>query len=338
MSQISRNKLEVSEPPRSAVRSGRISEAGKNSFKILSGGQELPAKLKGSFYEKDAEALPVVGDYVTFLYNDQGDSTILSVCERKSFLKRPDQSKTGVMQYMAANVDYCFIVTSLNEEYNYKRIARYVSIVLSGGAVPVVILTKADLCGDVDRFVREAGQISDKVRVHAVSAMHRTGLENLKEYMTPGTTICLMGSSGTGKSTLINAVIGEEVMKTSAIREADGRGRHTTTHRKLIELPDGVCIIDTPGMREMGMAEVQNGIDDTFSDIIALEHLCRFRNCRHDTEPGCAVKAAIQSGALSIERYRLYQSLGDENTRSFAAKKTAGRAKKSGRDDHELFY
>ena len=333
------NPTEKNGKPRPTEKTGRISEAGKNSFIILSEGRELPAKLKGSFYKKEADQLPVVGDYVTFLYNDQGDSTILSVGERKSFLKRPDQAKTGVMQYMAANVDYCFIVTSLNEEYNYKRIARYVSIVLSGGAVPVVILTKSDLCGDAESFVREVEQISDKVRVHAVSALCRTGLEKLEEFMKPGITICLMGSSGTGKSTLINAIIGEAIMKTSAIREADSRGRHTTTHRKLIELSDGVCIIDTPGMREMGMAEVQDGIDDTFSDIIALERQCRFRNCRHESEPGCAVKAALQSGALSMERYRLFQSLGMENARNYAGKKkNPGRGKKTGRNDHELFY
>jgi len=278
----------------------------------------LPAKLKGSFYEEDAEKLPVVGDYVTFLLNDRGESTILSVCERKSFLQRPDQAKTAVMQYMVANADYLFIVTSLNEDYNYNRIARYVSIALQGNTTPVVILTKSDLCSNPGRYMREVEGISDKVRVHAISAVYGIGLDELKDYMTPGTTICLMGSSGAGKSTLINAITGEETMKTSAIREDDDKGRHTTTYRKLIELPDGVTIIDTPGMREVGMANVQEGIDDTFSDIVELESRCRFSNCRHDTEPGCAVKAAIESGELSAERYELYKNLGRENTRNYA--------------------
>ncbi len=300
---------------------GRVSEVRKNRFMIRFGEQEIPAKLKGSFYAEDADRVPVVGDYVTFQYNRQGDSTILSVCERKSFLQRPDQSKTGVMQYMVANVDYCFIVTSLNEDYSYNRIARYVSIALQGGATPVVILTKSDLCSNVGRFVREAEQISDKVRVHAISALYGIGLHELDEYMTPGTTICLMGSSGAGKSTLINAITGEEIMKTSEIREDDGKGRHTTTHRKLIELKNGVCIIDTPGMREVGMAYTQDGIEDTFSDIAELERRCKFRNCRHEIEPGCAVKAAIESGKLSIERYELYKNLDAENTRNYALKK-----------------
>ena len=300
---------------------GRISAVSKNSFTIRFWEQEIPARLKGNFYEEDADRLPVAGDYVTFRYNRKGDSVILSVCERKSFLQRPDQSRTGVMQYMAANVDYCFIVTSLNEDYNYNRIARYVSIAVQGGTVPVVILTKSDLCNNVGRYVREAGQISDKVRVHAISALYGIGLDELEEYMAPGTTICLMGSSGAGKSTLVNAITGKEVMKTSEIREDDGKGRHTTTYRKLIELPDGVSIIDMPGMREVGMANVQDGIDDTFSDIVELESRCRFSNCRHETEPGCAVKAAIRSGELSEARYALYKNLGNENTRNYAMKK-----------------
>ena len=300
---------------------GRICEVNKNGYKIRFWEQELPAKLKGHFYEEDAEKLPVVGDYVTFLYNRHGDSVILSVCERKSFLQRPDQAKTGVMQYMAANVDYLFIVTSLNEDYNYNRIARYASIAVQGGAVPVVILTKSDLCANVGRYVREAEQISDNVRVHAISALCGIGLDELKEYMTPGTTICLMGSSGAGKSTLINSITGEETMKTSAIRKDDDKGRHTTTYRKLIELPGGVTIIDTPGMREVGMANVQDGIDETFSDIVELEARCRFGNCRHETEPGCAVKAALASGELSAERYELYKKLGRENTNNHAMKK-----------------
>ena len=300
---------------------GRISEVRKNSYKIRFWEQEISAKLKGRFYEEDADKLPVVGDYVTFLYNRQGDSQILSVCERSSFLLRPDQAKTGTMQYMASNVDYCFIVTSLNEDYSYNRIARYVSIALQGGAEPVVILTKSDLCNNVGRFVRETESVSDKVRVHAISALYGIGLEELNEYFKPGKTICLMGSSGAGKSTLINAITGEETMKTSEIREADGKGRHTTTHRQLIELQNGVSIIDTPGMREVGMANTEAGIDEAFTDIAQLESQCKFRDCRHETEPGCAVKAAIERGELSRERYELYKNLSAENTRNYALKK-----------------
>ena len=302
-----------------AEKLGRICEIQKNRYIIRFWEMEIPAKLKGKFYE--SEDLPLVGDYVTFTYNPEGDSTILSVCERSGLLQRPDQSKTGVMQYMAANVDYLFIVTSLNEDYSYNRIARYVSIAIQGKATPVVILTKSDLCTNPGRYVCEVEQISDKVRAHAISALYDIGLDELKEYMIPGATICLMGSSGAGKSTLINSMTGEEIMKTSGIREDDDKGRHTTTYRKLIELSGGVTIIDTPGMREVGMANVQRGIDETFSDIVELESRCKFSNCRHDTEPGCAIKAAIESGELSLERYELYKNLGRENTKNYAMKK-----------------
>ncbi|MBP5249569.1 MAG: ribosome small subunit-dependent GTPase A [Lachnospiraceae bacterium] len=301
---------------------GRISEVQKDSFKIRFSETEIPAKLKGSFYGKDAEKLPVVGDYVTFAYNPAGDSLILSVLERSSFLQRPDQAKTGVMQYMVANVDYTFIVTALNGDYSYNRIARYVSIALDGGSVPVVVLTKSDLCTNPGRYVREVATISENLRVHAVSAVYGIGLDELQDCFMPGRTICLLGSSGAGKSTLINAIAGREIMKTGGIREEDSKGRHTTTHRQMITLDNGVCIIDTPGMREVGIAGNDRGIGETFSDILELESRCRFSDCRHETEPGCAVKAALADGTLSRERFELYKSLENENERNYAKKKT----------------
>ncbi len=300
---------------------GRISEIQKNSYTILFEGKDIPAKLKGNFYELDSDAIPVVGDFVLFDYNPMGDSIIKKVCERTSFLQRPDQAKTGVMQYMVANVDYTFIITSLNEDYSYNRIARYVSVVLQGNSTPVVVLTKSDLCSNPGRYVREVEGISDKVRVHAISAIYDIGLDEINEYLQPGKTICLMGSSGAGKSTLLNALAKEDLMKTSAIRESDSTGRHTTTHRQLIELESGVCVIDTPGMREIGMASVEDGIDGTFSDIIELEQCCKFSDCKHDTEPGCAIKAAIESGELSAERFNLFKSLSEENSRNYSKKK-----------------
>ena len=190
---------------------GRILSVSKNSFTIGYEDEEIPGKLKGNFYWEDSEQLPVVGDYVKFIYNPLGESMILSVCERKNLLQRPDQAKTAVMQYMVANVDYTFIITSLNEDYSYNRIARYVSVVIQGGSVPVVVLTKADLCSNPGRYIREVESISDKVKVHAISAIYGIGTEELEEYMKPGVTICLLGSSGAGKSTLINSLSGEEI-------------------------------------------------------------------------------------------------------------------------------
>ena len=319
-------------------RLGRISEVQKNSYVIKFWELGIPAKLKGNFYELPAEELPVVGDYVTFAYNPLGDSTILSVCERTSLLQRPDQAKTGVMQYMAANVDVAFIVTSLNEDYSYNRIARYCSISCDAGVTPVVILTKSDLSENVDTYIEEVKSISDRIKVHAVSALHGTGMDALEQYFVPGTTICLMGSSGAGKSTLINTLSGEEVMKTGAVRASDSTGKHTTTFRRLFTLKNGVTIIDTPGMREIGIANSEDGVNETFSDIVELESRCRFSNCRHDTEPGCAVKAAIQSGELSEERYNLYLSLSRENERNYAKKKEISKWIKAEKKAHRNFH
>ena len=308
---------------------GRVIEVRKNGFLIDHEGREIAAKLKGSFFEESADRLPVVGDYVSFLPVPEGESIICSVCERKNLLQRLDTAKTGVMQYMAANVDYCFIVTALNADYSYNRIARYASVALQGGATPVAVLTKSDLCADVASVVREVGTISDKLRVHAVSALRGIGLDELEEYFVPGTTICLMGSSGAGKSTLINAITGEEIMKTGEIRASDSKGRHTTTHRQLIRLKNGVSVIDTPGMREIAVAGAGEGVDDAFSDILELAEQCRFGNCRHDTEPGCAVKAAVARGELSEDRLRLYRALGKENADHQARKKEISKLAKA---------
>lgn len=315
-------------------RLGRVSEIQKSKFTISYWEQELPASLAGSFYKDDKET-PVVGDYVTFDYNPYGDSRIVSVCERKSVLKRPDQSghaigfvKNMAEQVMIANFDYVFIVTSLNGNYNLNRIARYVSITLQGGGLPVVILTKGDLCEDDKPFIKEVEELSEQVKVHSVSAIRNEGLDALSLYFTPGTTIALLGSSGVGKSTLLNAIAGKELMKTGEIRQSDAKGRHTTTYRQLVTFENGVTIIDTPGMRELGMCDVAEGIGDTFDDIEELTSGCRFSDCRHDTEPGCAIKEALQNGSLSPERWELYSSLKRESNKSAYMKAIAVKRRK----------
>lgn len=308
---------------------GRICEIQKNSFIIKFEGRKLLGKLKGNFYNEKLE-VPVIGDYVEFQYNPMGESIISAICERRSELRRPDQGghaigyvKNMQEQVMVANFDYVFIVASLNDNYNFNRIARYVSITLQGKGIPVVILTKTDLCSNPGRYAREVEELSDKVRVHTVSALYGIGLDELTEYLKPGVTIAVLGSSGVGKSTLVNAIVGEEVMKTSEIREADDKGRHTTSHREMIELPNGAVIIDTPGMRELGMCDVGDGIDETFSDIVELVSMCRFRDCRHDSEPGCAVKKALEDGSLDRKRYELYMGLNEESNHAAKMKSIA---------------
>lgn len=312
---------------------GRIYAVWKNLFEIGFEGKRLMGCLKGSYFMENEEP-PVVGDFVDFTYNPCGESMISGIRERKSMLKRPDQSghaigyvKTMQEQVMVANFDYVFIVASLNDNYNFNRIARYVSITLQGNGIPVVILTKVDLCNNPGRYMREIEELSDKVRVHTISALYGIGLDELKDYVKPGITIAILGSSGVGKSTLVNALAGEEVMKTSTIREDDSKGRHTTTHRQIIELASGALLIDTPGMRELGMCDAEEGIDETFEDILELEHQCRFSDCHHDTEPGCAIRNAIETGVLSQERYDLYCGLQRESEHS-AKMKAIGKARK----------
>lgn len=264
----------------------------------------------------------MVGDWVEVTIAADGDSMIEAIRPRKSILKRADQSghaigyvKTMQEQVMVANFDYVFILTSLNEDYSLNRIARYVSVTLEGGGIPVVILTKADLCPDVSPFLKEVEALSEKVRVHAISTLTGFGLETLQGYFRQGVTIALLGSSGVGKSTLMNRLLGKEIMKTSAIREKDGKGRHTTTARQLF-YQDGITLIDTPGMRELGLVDAERGVSDTFSDIEELAAQCRFRDCSHGKEPGCAIQRALKNGELDKKRWQLYQSLMGESQKN----------------------
>lgn len=298
---------------------GRICEVQRKIYTIESKDGIVNAQLKGTFYKEDRE-LPAIGDYVMFEHNPYGVSLIREVLERKSILKRPDQSghaagfvKNMKEQILAANFDFVFIVVSLNKDYNLNRITRYITVTLQGGAMPVVILSKADLCEDKEKYVREVSCISENVDVCAVSALTGEGMDCLDAYLQEGRTIVLAGSSGVGKSTLINAITGKNIMKVSEIHESDSKGHHTTTHRQLINLPSGVTIIDSPGIRELGMCEVNEGLENTFTDISELISQCRFSDCRHMTEPGCAIIGAIQNQTLSKSRWELYCTLNEEN-------------------------
>ena len=271
---------------------------------------------------------PVVGDYVTFRYNPKGDSKIIEICERKNFLTRPDTAKSMKEQPMSANLDYAFLVMSLNDNFNLNRAVRYAATVLQEGIQPVAVLTKADLCNNVESLKMQFKQMLPQIKVHAVSALTGDGMDELNEYLQPGITIALLGSSGVGKSTLVNALAGTEIMKTGEIREKDAKGRHTTTYREMIELQNNVVIIDTPGMREIGLCDVDEGIDDTFEDIAELAAQCRFRDCTHTNEPCCAVRQALENGQLSKERFELYRSLHVESRKS-ADMKAIAKARKA---------
>ena len=201
---------------------------------------------------------------------------------------------------------------SLNMDFNPKRLERYLTLAWQSGATPVILLTKADLVEDYWDYLTQVERVATGVNTHVVSAHTGYGLNRLNAYLQPGKTVVFLGSSGVGKSSLVNALAGEEIMSVSEIREDDSKGRHTTTHRQLIRLRSGVMIIDTPGMRELGMWDVSEGLSDAFTDVEAFLGKCRFSDCKHETEPGCAIKAAIASGKLELARWESYRKLKEE--------------------------
>lgn len=299
----------------------RVSAVHRELYKAITRYGEVSAKLKGTFYNQAlvAEDFPAVGDFVVIKYNTLGDSQILKVCRRKSKFSRPDYSghaagyvKTIREQVVAANFDYVFIMASLNYDFNIKRILRYITVTWESGGTPVVLLTKADLVKDYTKQLKQIQEQAIGVNVYVISSIEGFGLEQLDDYMKPEITVVFLGSSGVGKSTLVNALAGEDVMKVNDIREDDSRGRHTTTHRQLIRLNNGVLIIDTPGMREIGMWGIDEGLGEAFSDIEELFSACRFTNCSHRSEPGCAVHAAMDNGTLEESRWKNYLQIKSE--------------------------
>ncbi|MDO4543463.1 MAG: ribosome small subunit-dependent GTPase A [Clostridia bacterium] len=289
---------------------------------------ETFARLKaGAYYGDGAEQYPATGDFVLMEYNPSGDSRILKTLERRTKFSRNDFSghavgyvKTVKEQVVAANFDYAFIMQSLNHDMNIKRLERYLTLAFGSGARPIVLLTKADLVGDCSEQLNAAKAAAMGASVHAISTRTGYGMDKIEGYFLPRTTSVFLGSSGVGKSSLVNTLAGEEVMAVKEIREDDSKGRHMTTRRQLIMLKSGAMIIDTPGMREIGMWDANSGTAEAFADVEGYIGLCRFSNCRHRTEPGCAIKAAIERGELSRERWESYQKITQEA--SFAQSKS----------------
>ena len=290
----------------------RITAQHKERYELVCEHGHTYARLKTKEYYVDAQAFPTTGDFVMIQYIPNGDSLILQTLPRKTFFSRRDPTPGRGEQAVAANFDYVFIMQSLNLDFNPKRLERYLTLAWQSGATPVILLTKADLVEDYWEYLTQVERVASGVNTHVVSAHTGYGLNRLQTYLQPGNTVVFLGSSGVGKSSLVNALAGEDVMAVSAIREDDSKGRHTTTHRQLIRLKSGVMIIDTPGMRELGMWDVSEGLGDAFSDVEPFLGTCRFSDCRHITEPGCAIKAAIASGKLDPKRWESYQKLQGE--------------------------
>lgn len=265
------------------------------------------------YYRQGTELFPTVGDFVRIEYNKQGDSQIVRTLPRRTFFSRRDPFPSRPLeQAIAANFDTVLLVQSLNENFNAGRLERYLSQARQSGAEPVVVLTKADLPGDHGAMVEEARQTAAGAPVYPVSVVTGQGMEMLEPYLRPGRTLALLGSSGVGKSSLINFLAGRELMATGEVRQSDSRGRHTTTHRQMLRLPSGALVIDTPGMRELGLWNAEDGLGATFPDVEALLRQCRFSDCRHESEPGCAVQEAIRQGTLSRERWERFRKLQKE--------------------------
>ena len=295
---------------------GRVAVQHRGAYDVLTADGEVRAGLPGRLLHDagDALDLPAVGDWVALDPPAGGASVVRAVLSRRTAFVRTtasDQHRLSEQQVVAANVDTVFLVSALADDYNLRRLERYLVLAWESGAQPVVVLTKADLCDDVEATVAEVESVAVGVRVHAVSNVTGQGVDELRPYFTGNRTVAALGSSGVGKSTLINSLSGEEVMATGAVRR-DGRGRHTTTRRELIPVPGGGFFLDTPGMRELQLAEASGGIQEAFDDLVELFTHCRFTDCAHEAEPGCAVKAALDEGRLDEERWQSYQKLQRE--------------------------
>ena len=278
-----------------------------------------------NFYNtRDIVDFPTVGDEVRVDFNENGDSQIIEILPRKTVFMRLNATQGLPDQAVAANFDYVFITMSLNRDFHISKLERYLAVSWQSGAIPVIILTKADLCEDRDFYLSQVSQIASGVDVYCVSSVTGEGFFDLAPYFKKGKTVVLLGSSGVGKSSFVNALLGRTEMLTGKIREADAQGRHTTTYKQCIILPEeiklpngesisgGGHIIDTPGMRKLIVSDIGEGREKSFEDIEKLIACCKFSDCQHKTEPGCAVRAALESGELNSKQWKTYLNLQKE--------------------------
>lgn len=293
----------------------RVSVQYARTVKVLSNEGETKAIFSGRIRHnaKSRQDYPVVGDWVCLkLVPGSSKAFVQELLPRKTALVRKSAGAATSIQVIAANIDTVFIVSSLDNNFNVRRIERYLALVYESGANPIIILNKADICNDIDSKLEELKPITADIPVHATSIKQENGLDCITQHISPGHTIALVGSSGVGKSSIINKLYGEDILKVQAVRESDSKGMHTTTRRELIIMPNKGILIDTPGMRELQLWGSGAGVNDSFEDIDGYSQECRFADCAHQKEPGCAVKAALDKGTLLQERYESYLSLINE--------------------------
>jgi len=302
-------------PSKADVEPARVAIEFNHIYRVYVEGGEFDAQLAGRLKhnaERRSE-LPAVGDWVAVRKRpDEQQGAIVAVLPRRSHFSRKSAGNVTAEQVVAANIDVVFNVMALDADFSLRRLERYLLMARESGAEPVVLLTKPDVCADVPARVAEVEGMASGVPVHALSPKFNQGIDVVAAYLTPGRTGALLGSSGVGKTTIINRLAGDEARKTREVRGADSKGRHTTTHRELVVLPSGGLIIDTPGMRELQLWEAGDAVQETFEDVDALAAQCHFTDCRHRDEPRCAVKAAVAEGTLLPDRLASYRRLQDE--------------------------
>jgi ribosome biogenesis GTPase len=294
---------------------GRVAAEHTHLYRLLAAEGEPLASVTGRMRHDAVDRLdfPAVGDWVAFQPAPGEERAVIhAVLPRRSRFVRQAAGEAGAPQIVAANVDTVLLVAALDRDFNPRRLERYLTLAWDSGARPVIVLNKADLVADPGAARAALADVALGVPIHAVSGAAGEGLEALAPYLAPGRTIALLGSSGVGKSTLLNRLAGREAHATGAVRATDDRGRHTTTFRALVALPGGALAIDTPGMRELQLWEGAEGFAEAFGDVAAIAARCRFRDCAHAREPGCAVRAALETGELAPERLASYQKLARE--------------------------